>query len=1150
LHCRFKIVIILLLCFVERAISQQNSNSNLRLKKIATKGSIVLDNKSIVPNSLKIFSVDTSFYDVDLINATIAWKKNLTQDSVLVQYRVFAYNLSKKASGFNYDSIKNNFIATQPFIFKNNSITNNNNNSFLNFGDVNYNGSFGRSLSFGNNQDAVFNSQLNLQLNGFIGDSIEIAAAITDNNIPIQPDGNTQRLNEFDRILLQFKKRNWDLSLGDIDVRQNKQYFLNFYKRLQGASYSNTDKNGNNLTIAGAIAKGKFARNIINGQEGNQGPYRLQTPNNDFFFIVLAGSERIFIDGELLQRGEDQDYVINYNTSEITFTPKRMITKDKRLQFEFEYADRNFLNSVLYASKDFQPIKNLKINIAAYSNSDAKNSPINQQLNVNQKQFLANLGDSINNAFYPLESIDSFNVGRIMYLKRVNPINPSLDSIYVYSTNRDSAKYNLNFADVGFNKGNYIPLFVGTNGRAFQYIAPIAGVPQGNFEPAQFLITPKKQDIISLNAVYTSKNTTITSDIALSNVDVNTFSNKDKNNDKGFAAKISIDNSKQFKNQNSFTTNATYEWVDKNYRPLERLRSVEFSRDWGLPILPNFATEHLPKLALQFKDKLNNTIAYEAKAYIRNDGFSAVKHNLIHKHQIKNIQLFTDVSVVANSTHSNNGYFFKPNFSFQKSLLNNNKFAFAFNYSLEHNIQKHILTDTLTPFSFAFETITASIKSNERKKNKWSFNYFTRADKLPQGKQLKTTDRSNNYNFTLELLQSQKHQFRTNITYRQLQILNQQLTTQKADNSLLGRAEYMINEFKGLIVGNVLYELGAGQEQRRDINYIEVPAGRGEFTWIDYNNDGIQQLNEFEVARFQDQAKYVRIFTPTNQFIKANYTQFNYSFSILPRVIASSIKNKKISNIISRFVIQSSLQTSKKNISNGNPTFNPFGKEVFDTSLISYNKTSNNTISFNRFSNKWGIDIAQVNTNIQSLLTYGLENRTTNEIALKARFNIKQQYSFEWLQKWGNNNLYTPKFSNRNFSLITQSFEPKIAYTNSTKYRIVASYMYQTKSNQQNFGGEKSKAQSLNIEFKYNTVQSTSLLAKFTSNTINYSGLANSTISYIMLDGLLPGKNYLWTIEFTKRLNNNLELNFSYEGRKPGETRIINIGRASIRAIL
>lgn len=73
---------------------------------------------------------------------------------------------------------------------------------------------------------------------------------------------------------------------------------------------------------------------------------------------------------------------------------------------------------------------------------------------------------------------------------------------------------------------------------------------------------------------------------------------------------------------------------------------------------------------------------------------------------------------------------------------------------------------------------------------------------------------------------------------------------------------------------------------------------------------------------------------------------------------------------------------------------------------------------------------------------------------------------------------------------------------------------------------------------------------KFTYNSINYTGAANSTISYIMLEGLLPGKNFLWSLDVTKRLSNALELSFQYEGRKPAETRTIHIGRASLRAIL
>ena len=88
------------------------------------------------------------------------------------------------------------------------------------------------------------------------------------------------------------------------------------------------------------------------------------------------------------------------------------------------------------------------------------------------------------------------------------------------------------------------------------------------------------------------------------------------------------------------------------------------------------------------------------------------------------------------------------------------------------------------------------------------------------------------------------------------------------------------------------------------------------------------------------------------------------------------------------------------------------------------------------------------------------------------------------------------------------------------------------------------------MEGKYNSVNNTSLSGKLTYTKIAYTGVANSTVSYIMLDALLPGKNILWNLDLTKRLGNNLELNFQYEGRKPAETRTIHIGRASLRAIL
>ncbi|MBS1729901.1 MAG: hypothetical protein JSS67_03890 [Bacteroidetes bacterium] len=1126
--------------------------SNIHRKKIPARGAYKIDSLSIVPNTFRIMGIDSTFYTLDAAHSAITWLKEMRQDSVEVIYRTFPFSLYSSSQRYSFDSISNNFVAV-PRYEQNTSA----NQNLFNFGKLDYKGSLGRNLSIGNNQDAVFNSQLNLQLNGYLSDSIQLSAAITDNNIPIQPDGTTQQLNEFDKILLEFSKSKWKVCLGDIDIRQDQSYFLQFYKRLQGLSYKQDidfGKNNHSSTLmSGAIAKGKFARNIITPIEGNQGPYRLQGNNNEVFFIVLAGTERVYIDGVQVQRGEDQEYVINYNTAEITFTPQQLITKDTRIQVEFEYADRNYLNTMLYVQQQVNLNNKLNIFVAAYQTKDAKNAPINQTLDNPQKQFLANLGDSIQNAFYPYSMKDTFSVTKILYAKRDTVYNGIHDSIFVYSTNPDSAMYSLSFSEVGYQKGNYIPIYNGANGKVYQWIQPLDGTPQGSFEPAVFLVTPKLQQLVSVGASYLlDKKTTMYAEFAASNTDINTFSVKDKNSDKGLAGKFSIqrNDSLYLKNKKAYAleTTAGYEWVHKNFTPIERLRPVEFARDWGLPILLQPATEQLPSLQVKISDVQNNFLQYSFSSYLRSDHFRGIRNIVSTFQNIKGFQLTGIFNITNSNTPFDKGYYLRPFFDVHKTFTSLKSLTAGASWTMEHNETRNMYADTVTPYSFAFETISAYIRSDASRANNFSFTYFTRKDKNPLGKELVPVDRSHNFNFQSALLKNKNSQLRFTISYRLLNVFDSLITTQRNDKSLLGRIDYSFIAWKGFLTGNFLYETGAGQEPRRDFSYIEVPAGQGQYAWIDYNNDGVQQLNEFEIALFPDQAKYVRIYTPTNQYVKSGYSQFNYAFSLNPKLISKYIHPKKLSAFLSRIYFQSALQTFKKQISSGSPAINPLKSPVADTSLLNLNYYLSNTLSY-KVNSSWGVDIANITNYNKSLLTYGFETLQNSSWTLKGYVNIAKAYMLEYVQKFGTNRLTTPSFVNRNYDLKMISAEPKITYFPGNAFRLQAGYQYILKNNNPVFGGEKAVFNNINLETKYNTFSNTSITGKFTLSNISYTGMTNTTISYIMLDGLLPGKNYLWSIGFTKRLINNLEISIDYEGRKPGTSATIHTGRASIRAL-
>ncbi len=670
----------------------------------------------------------------------------------------------------------------------------------------------------------------------------------------------------------------------------------------------------------------------------------------------------------------------------------------------------------------------------------------------------------------------------------------------------------------------------------------------------KYLVAPRKQQVVNLGIDYAvNKGTNLKAEVATSSNDVNTYSAKDNGDDRGWGLKFQLTNEKILRQDKKLQLNTgiDYEYVDRKFKPLERLRNVEFSRDWGLTLnsIPFPADENILRASIGLKDKNNHAVSYQFTNYHRSDNYNGFQNKIQHNATLKGWTFDNNFTITNFNKLSDKGSFIRPTIDFSKELKQLNNWKIGFNYQLEQNNIRFKNSDTLIPGSFSFDIYSAYLKSDESKKNRYRITFFTRSDKYPVYKDFVRGDRSMNLNLQTELLSNPKRQLYINTTFRKLKIYNATVSQQQADETILGRAEYVMNEWKGLLTGNLLYEVGAGQEQRRDFAYLEVPAGTGQYAWNDYNSDGVQQLNEFELAAFPDQAKFIRIFTPTNDFIKANYVTFNYSFTINPRSILSSPDIKGINKFISKLILITSLQTNKKSIAKGSFEFNPFKYGISDTALVTLNTTLLNTISFNRFNSKWGVDFTNLRNNGKSLLTYGYETRKLNNWLVKWRWNVSRSILLTLNGKRGSNSLFTPQFANRNYDLDIYNAEPFITFIRGTKFRIAGGYKLEVKKNLPSFGGEKSTSNAINLDSKYNILQNSSLNGKFTFNNISYNFPANTTVSYIMLDGLLPGKNFLWSVGFSKRLLNNLEINLLYDGRKAGTSKTVHLGRAAITAL-
>ncbi len=1164
--------------------------ANRRTKQVfITNDSIQLDSLSIVPGSLTLTTmdgtaVDSSFYKINFGEGKlIINRKKLVQDSIVLSYQTFPYLFSAETKHKDVTRIQADVLGRKdPFSY---TLENKNDDLFKMEG-LNKTGSISRGISFGNNQDVVVNSNLNLQLSGHLNNNVDILLAATDNNIPIQPEGNTQQLQEFDKVFIQFSTATAKLIAGDFQLTRPSGYFMNFYKKSQGISFSTVQhifpshqKDSTKMSIYktslnAAVSRGKFARNQIQGIESNQGPYRLIGAEKETFIIVLSGTEKIYIDGRLLNRGQENDYIIDYNTAEVTFTAKQLITKDKRIVVEFQYSDKNYARTLMHVSNDYEK-RNLRAHLHVYSEQDSKNQPLQQELSNEQKNLLYTIGDTLSLAVSP--SIDSigFNRNEVLYRKVDTVIGSKIKStIYVHSTDSTKANYRVAFSNVGQGNGNYKQIASAANGKVFKWVMPdtLTGALNGNFEPIIQLITPKKKQMLTAGFDYAfGKNTRFSLETAVSNNDINTFSPVNSNDDVGYALKMNFNNEHPLSKKTiadkgdtvssdiRLLSNLNYEFVQKYFSPVERFRSIEFERDWNRATSTIEADQHIVGAGIGLSKKKLGSIGYRFSAFFEGTNYTGNKH-FGNFNLLKNgTSVFYDGSLLSSRSLNNTNFYRHKSGVAQKVKMiviglkdefEENKFSFA-----------PSAKDALLRNSYKFWEWQAFIQNADTTKNKYGLNYKQRTDyQVKSGAPTTSLQRSafaESYGGYFEFLQNSTMQFKLTTAYRRLQIIDSALTLQKPDNSVVTRVEYNLRILKGLLYFNTYYEIGSGLEVKKEFSFIKVPAGQGVYTYGgDYNNNGAMDLNEFEISRFPDKANFIKVYTPTNDYIKTFSNQFSQTCMLKPSTIWAD--KKGIRKFLSLFANQAAYRVDRKSTeSDFKKAYNPFLTNANLSSLAALNSSFRNTLFINQLNPVFSVDLNYQDVRSKTLLVNGFDLLTNTYKQIQLRWNIVQQVSLNMDYKDGRKSSFSQFFKLRDYSIKYYEAEPKFNYQPNTSFRFTLSFKYTDKKNNlfmngdslnTMHGGETAFLGDYGLEIKYNVLEKGSLNLKTNFIKIKYNGIENSSIGFEMLDGLKTGKNLTWGINYQRNISRNLQLSLTYDGRKSPGTKTIHTGGAQIRA--
>jgi len=981
-----------------------------------------------------------------------------------------------------------------------------------------------RGLTSGNNQNAVTNATLDMTISGKLSKDITLRAHIYDTNIPLQQNGYSQNITDFDRVFMEITGKKWALQGGDIVLKNTESTFLNFSKQVAGVSIEAAPTEKTTVSVAGALVRGQYTNRSFTGVAGNQGPYSLQNTGSQRALILIAGSERVFVNGVLVAKGANKTYLIDYNLGEIRFNTTYPIRNDMRIHVEFQYAEQNYTRFVSFEKAHYKSDR-LEINGFYYHENDVKHQSLQQSLNTEQIEVLANAGN--NTQLMTTESAveTGYTDGLVLYKKTTG----GTAIFFEHSTEPQDVLYTVAFTYTGEQQGDYILESSSAIGPIYQF----TGTNLGNYLPVTQLVAPTRLAIMAVNAQYQpNEKTSIQTELAFSNNDSNLFSSLDDENNQGMAAKVGWKQSfgtKQWQLKNDFR----YQFIANQFKTIERHQAIEYHRDWNLTN-PSGDQQEIGS-TLTWEHQKGMTVAYAFKQLVFGDTFTGNKHEITTQFKQKNTDLSVVSSVLNNSTPLEIAHYAKTAVA-GKQLFSKNWVGVEALF--ENNNRKDPNTQSLHATSFRFSEyqayvgrgdstgVYAKIGIRYRKNDSVLNTVFARVNTRKSGFIESTLLRRKNTQLGLFANYSST----THATGVKTKTMHTQL-------------KYQQQFFQKIISLNTLYETNAGNSLEQEYVYVKTVPGQGFYTWVDYNGDGIQQFNEFEIAQFQDQADYLRVALPTLSYIPTQRVHWKQTLTLNPSQWKNTTGFKKQ---LSRFYNHSTLFINNEQLQESN-TFhwNPFLFE--EARLRTLAASVRNQLYFNRNKEKYQLMYTYGASKNKQQYSIGTQenNNVLHQITTNHRISPFWKIAVQWAVR--KQQSLTENFSNRNFNIHQQEISPTLTFSASKNHRLALTYQYKDKRNQL-ASAEQLQQQELAADYIFSPKIDQEITATVHYYANDFTGDPNSPVGYQLLEGLQTGTNFTWSLGGRKKLNNLLQLRVSYMGRKSELSKTIHTGSIQLRA--